>query len=363
MSVKQYQTLSRQTLRSALDGTPEYFFYPIKGKLEPKPGFKNSDTPEWRGIDTRQGNTGENKERIATAPTYLWESRLFPGEELATLFEFLFGWTSAPVALSAPDAAASRQMFRTASEMYGDGTHLGEQALALIPNTKSGSTTVSQSFLGFRPKDGEFVFKGGEPVDFKMNMMGGPWISAPDQAAITGCVFPVAKAFRSKQKIYIGPGATLTGAAPDYTNFVPNTMPWAKADDLNIKIDLALNDVYQSDGEDGPTKTEETGQIKITIEFSIDFKDPSSGWSSRDAWKANFDDIQFVPFMMTLDSNEIIPGCTNQLYHFGMYLPKMEYSDDGADRNNDGKKDKIKVKLESCVDPSVNVAAFAKLIY
>lgn len=364
MSAKQYLIFAEQdTARHQASADPTYMSYPVKGKLEPEPEYKEDAPPEWRAQDVSQGSTGDNEERTSTSSKYLWDSRIYPGTELVLLFEFFFGTSLPAVALAAPNAAAERTMYQTTSEMYGEGTQLLDRAIALIPHTRKGASTYSQVFLGHRPKDVEFAFKGGDAAEMKINMMSGPWIGAPQQAPITGVSFPGAKAFRSVPKVYLGDGATLTGIGPGYTDFAPGTMPVVKPDDLIIKMELGIDDVYKMNGFEGPSETERKKAVMLTVEFTVDFTDPSSGWSSYDAWVARFSGITLLPFMAILDSSEIIPDCEDQTYQIGIYLPRMKVVVDPADRKNDGSKDKIKVKLESRVDPSVNVAAFAKLIY
>lgn len=360
MSVKQYVALSQQTVRSALDGVPAYSFYPVKGKLEPDTEYKEEAVKEWRGQDTAQGDVSDD--RTSTAWKYSLEGRVYPGDELAMLLKFLMGTAATPVSLIAPNAAATRTIFSTATEMYGDDSTLLDSAIAIIPNTAKGTSTYSQAYIGGRPKDADFSFKGGDAAELKMNFMGGPWIGAVEQAATAGVAFPAAKAFKSVPKVYLGSGATLTGTAPNFTDFVPNTMAVVKPDDLSIKFDSGIEDVYKMNGIEGPSVTERKKQWGISIEYTHDFADPASGWSSYDAWAARFAGIQYAPCMIVLDSSELIPSCTTQTFQLAFYLPKVKITVEQPDRKNDGSKAKIKVKLESRIDAAVNVAAFVKLI-
>jgi hypothetical protein len=360
MSVKQYVALSPQTTRSALDGSPAYMFYPVKGKLEPDPEYKEEAVKEWRGQDTAQGDVSDD--RTSTAWKYSLEGRVYPGTELTLLIRRLLGKSDVSVALVAPNAAAFRTVFQTASEMYGDGSENMDSAIAIVPNTAKGLATYSQAYIGGRPTGAEFSFKGGEAADLKMSFIGGPWIEAVGQTAIPGVSFPAAKAFKSVPKVYLGSGATLTGTAPNYSDFVSNTMAAVKPDDLTIKFDSGIEDVYKMNGVEGPSVTERKKQWGVSIEYTHDFADPSSGWSSYDAWAARFDDIQYAPCMIVLDSTEIIPSCSTQTYQLAVYLPKVKITVEQPDRKNDGSKTKIKVKLDSRIDPAVNVAAYVKLI-
>ncbi len=362
MSINQYLALCEQTARNAMPVTPAYKFYPIEGKLDPEPTYKETPIKEWAGQDTAQGDV--MADRSSTEFKFPWESRIFPSAELALLLTHLFGGASAPVPLAAPNAAAQQTIFNTVSQVYGDGAALADKALALLPHTNKPGTaiTYSQAFLGFRFKDAEIDFKGGEFAKLKGTLTTGPWAGAAEQPAVPGVSFPSAKAFRSAPKIYLGPGAILTGTAGAYTDFKPGTMLGGKPDDLIIKLVPGHEDRYKMNGEEGPSVTEKIGPWKISIDYTHDFDDPASGWSSYAAWLANFGGIQYVPVMIVLDSKEIIPTCTNQVYELALYIPKMKITLPTPDRKNDGSKNKIKITMEHYIDPTVNVAAFAKLI-
>ena len=358
MSSKQYMAISRQTARNALNGSPAYQFYKIKGKLEPEPDFKEDIINEWSGQDLAQGGT--EHVRTSTAWKFPWESRIFPSVELATLLEFLFGYAASPATV---DTTATTVMFKTLTDMFDDSSAALDKALALLPHTDKGGTTYCQRFLGGRIKDGEISFKGGEDADLKLNFIGGPWISAPEQTEVAGMSFPASRRFKSGNLLcYLGSGATLTGTAPDYTDIAPGTMPAFKPDDLTLKIEPNIDDTFKLNGYDGPSVTERKGSWKITADFTIDFSDPASGWSSYDAWAARFADIQYAPLMLKLDSGELA-GSTTQTRQLLIYCPKMKISNAAPDRKNDGSKTKVKFTLESLVDVSINVAAVAKLVY
>lgn len=358
MAIKQYMAISRQTARNALNGSPTYLFYKVMGKLEPEPEYKEDAVNEWAGQDIAQGNA--THDRTSTSWKHGWESRIFPSVELATLYEFLFGYKSAPTTV---DTSANKVMFKTVSEMFDAAAPLADNALALIPHTDKGGTTYSQNFIGGRIKDGELSFKGGEDAMMKLSFIGGPWISAPEQAEVAGMSFPAATRFKSGNlTCYLGAGATLTGTAPDYTDIAPGTMPQFKPDDMTIKLEPGIDDKYKMNGEDGPSVTERTSSWKVTAEFTIDFSDPASGWSSYDAWAARFAGIQYAPLMIKLDSGQLA-GATTQTRQFLLYVPKMKISNDAVDRKNDGSKTKVKFKLESLVDLTINACAVAKLVY
>lgn len=361
MPAKQFIAISEQTVRSAINGTPAYKFYPITGKLEPTPKYKDDIIKEWRAVSTAQGDVYD--ERSSTSWDYSLEGRIYPGAELALLIKYLMGYAATTTPLSSPNSAAARTVYSSASEMYGDDAQLLDGAIAIVPNVAKGTTTYCQKFTGGRPKSAQFTFKGGEAASFKIDFIGGPWVGAVEQTAITGVSFPASKALRSVPKIYFGSGAITTGTAPNYTEVAPGTMSRALPDDLTITMDNGIEDVYKMNDIEGPSVSERARQWSITAEFTIDFADPASGWSSYDAWAAGFSDVQYTPFMMVLKSSEIIPSCSTANYDVTIYVPKMKVTLEQPERKNDGSKSKIKVKLESRLDETENIAAYVKLLF
>jgi hypothetical protein len=352
-----YMALSRQAVRNVLDAVPTHLFYKLRGKLEPDTDFKEEATREWAGQDFSQGDTAHT--RTSRAWKFSWESRIWPSEELALLLEFLFRHASAPTTI---DTSATKVVYRSDSEMYDD-TEAFDEAIALLPHTQVGATTTHQQFLGGRIMDAELDFQGGSDAILKMNLTGGPWIGEPGQAEVAGVSFPSSRHFKSGNlKCFIGTGATLTGTAPDYTDIAEGAMAAFKPDSLNVKINTGLEDKFKTNGQDGPSVSERTKSWDCSVEGTVDFNDPSSGWSSRDAWAAQFADIEYVPFMMKVDSGDLI-GAATQTAQLYLYWPKMKITLDMPARKTDGSKTKVKVKLESLVDPATNICVFAKLVY
>lgn len=357
MSEKGYMAISRQTVRDALNGSPSYLFYKLKGAIEPKPEYKEEATREWGGQDFGQGDTEHS--RTSTAWKFPWESRLWPSVELATVLEFVFGYASSPATV---DTSASRVMFRTLTEAYGDGMPLADNALGLLPHTDKGGTMFHQQWLGGRPFDIELDFQGGADAIMKINMAGGPWIGTPGQAEVAGKSFPATRHFRAGNlRCFIGSGATLTGSAGAYTDIAEGTMAAFKPDGFNVKMNTGLEDKFKNNGFEGPSVTERSKSWDSTAEGTVDFADPASGWSSYDAWAARFAGIEYVPFMLKVDSGEIV-GSTTQTAQLYLYFPKMKIVTDMPDRKTDGSKTKVKVTLSSMVGDD-NVHAYAKLIY
>jgi hypothetical protein len=193
--------------------------------------------------------------------------------------------------------------------------------------------------------------------------MGGPWISEPELAEVAGMSFPASKQIKSGNlTCFLGSGATLTGAAPLYSDIAAGTMPQFMPDDLTLKLGPGVDDKYKMNGEEGPSVTERTGPIKHAAEFTIDFSDPASGWSSYDAWKAHYSGIQYAPLLLKMDTGELC-GSVSETRKLLIYYPKMKISCEPVDRKNDGSKAKIKFKLESLVDASIGYSVFAKLVY
>jgi hypothetical protein len=357
---KNYLALSPQTVRYAADGVPSYLFYPVTGGVDPTVDYKENPVKEWRALDTSQGDISD--ERTSSSWKYSLDGRIYPGAELNLLLKHLFGYAVGANVITDAPGSASSYIFLTDPDMYGEGTQRVDNAIAVIPNTSIGNTIYRQEYLGGRIRRGEFTFKGGEAAMMKLDFYGGPWIGAAGQTATAGVSFPAQKAFRSVPTIYLGSGASITGTLPFYTGFEPGTMAQVSPDDLTITIDNGMEDIYKMNGVAGPSVTERVQQWSITAEFTVDFTDPSSGWSSYDAWVAQFNDMAYGAFLMKLLSQDHVFNCPNLYYTFKLYVPKMKVTVQPPDRKHDGSKNKIKVKMESRIDPAVGAAAFAQLL-
>ena len=354
---KQFLALSKQTVRNALDAVPTYLFYPISGKLEPEPEFKEEPRKEYRGADTRMGYV--NDLRRATSFKFTLDGSCYPGAERGALLRLLVGYLAAAATV---DASAFKHILFPISPAYGTGQPLTDEAIALVPNTDKDGITVSQNWVGARPKSYKLTLKGLEDVKLAIEMTGGPWIGAPGQAETAGASFPVAAPFLAGDaKCYIGSGAALTGVAPNYTDIAPGTMNQFLPDDLELEFNMGYEDIAKLNGEDGPSVTQANAQVMVKAKFTVDYTDPASGWSSYDEWAARFTGINYLPLMVVLDNGELA-GAATQHYTDTYYMPKMKADKIDVARNNEGKVTKATFEYTSRLDPTINKPFFFQLI-
>ncbi|MCK4738908.1 MAG: hypothetical protein KAT46_03070, partial [Deltaproteobacteria bacterium] len=85
-------------------------------------------------------------------------------------------------------------------------------------------------------------------------------------------------------KVYTGT-IIRSGTAPDYTDFDLSSATQIKPDKISVKIENGMEDVLRLSGLDYPDKTR-MGQFKVSVELSIDWEDPASGFSSVDEFNA-----------------------------------------------------------------------------
>lgn len=357
-----YLAFAVQTERNTPDASPVYQFYPVKGDIMPSVELKDSPPGEYRNIHSSQGESPTDT-RVSTSWKYSLPGRVYPGAELKTLLLYLFGtrWDYSDIA--APNTAAVRSIFATANYPYGENEDLSNQAISIIPNIAMlNRLPVSQLFIGGRPYSLELSFKGGESATMKMDFSGGPWIGAAGEDAIAGVDFPPASPFPSTAKLYLGGTPVVTMDGDNLENFTVGTALQAMPDELTVKIESGLEDAWRLNGEPGPSVTERKSPWKISMEFTHDFGDPAAGFSTYQEWVSQFSEPQFLPVVLTLDSTTIVPGCTTQPYHLGIFIPAAKITLAQPEINYEGRKPKIKVSIESRSDAGHLHCAYLKLI-
>ncbi len=343
----QYLALVEETTRGTNPGSG-FKFLPVSGKIEPSTDFKDEPRVEFRGQDTALGNL--TVMRQAKSYKYDLESYLYPIDIVGTLLKHTLGYAGTRTLTDT--SGYQGIVYPPAAFTYGVGGSLVNKAITLLPNTDKDGTTVSQHFGGARPTGLKIEAKRPDDVKITFNLMGGPWIGTPGQSATAGASFTTYSPFNADDvACFAGAGITRTGTAPNYTAIVPNTMAQFYPDDLTITIENGLGDAERLNGLAGPSVTERTGQMKVTIEFSIDFSDPAAGLSSWDEWVALHSSPNTQNFLFVFTGPDLA-GAT--LYHkWTIDIPKARFIGTPPERSADGKQPKMKMKYEHLIDSSI----------
>jgi hypothetical protein len=345
----QYLAFYKETTRGTAPGSPTYKFLPITAGLSPKFAPKDEPRKEFRGADTALGDSSAIRRESAWTDTV--EAGWYPGEEVGTMLAMTLGKAGSRTVV---DTSARRGIIYPVAQPFGSGAPQGDSALALVPNTDEGGTTLSQVYGGGRPSSATISIK--QPDDVKISFeFGGPggYIGAVDEAAVAGVAFPAAAVFLSSDvKCYIGTGAVRTGTAPDFTDLAPGTMVQFSPDDLTLKLTPGMSDKAVINGVAGPSKTTRSGQFSAELDFTIDYDDPASGFSSADEFKKIFDGVTTNSLMIVIDNLELA-GAATATYRAVIDLPLMLMVVESPERNNEGQTPQVKFSFKSLFDTAI----------
>jgi len=323
-------------------------FPPLSGKPEPSPDFKDVPRDEFRGQSSRLGNVTVLRQSSAWA--HALEGALYPIDIMGTLFKHALGF--AGVRAVVDTTGYKGIVYPPEAFHYGPGGNLEGKAVGVIPNTDIDGVIKSQVFGGGRIKGFKLESKRPDDVKVTFDVIGGPWIGAPGQTATAGASFTSLKPFNSADLIcYSGTGITRTGVGPDFTDIAPGDMVPFVPDSLTLTWDSNIGDEDVSDGLRGPAKTEVKGQAKATLEFTMDFSDPLTGFSSYDEWAALHSGPRQANFLFKWTGPDLA-GSLTELHKLLADLPAMNMIGSPPERDNSGKTPKMKFKYESLFDPT-----------
>ena len=341
----QYLALVEETTRGTTPGVG-FKFLPITGKIEPDSDFKDEARVEFRGQDTRLGYL--TVVRKSKSYKFDLESFLYPIDIIGILLKHVIGFAGTRAVVDATGYKGI--LYPPAAFPYGGGGAQVGKAIGLLPNTDLDGVTKSQIYGGARPTGFKITCKRPDDVKINFSLIGGPWIGNPGQPAVAGASFTVLSPYNSSGlTCYSGSGITRTGTAPNYTDITPNTMVAFTPDDLTISFENGIDDEDRLNGLSGPSVSVVKGSVKATVEFSIDFSDPATGFSSFDEWVAIHTAPRTMNFLFKLQGTDLA-GSTTQYHQMFVDLPNMKMSGNPPDRSNDGKTPKMKFKYDSLVD-------------
>lgn len=343
MAGEQYMAICEETTRGTKPTTPTWLFYPLISGLQPKFNPNDESKKEFKGANTALGDSTVTRKSSDFSDTL--EAYCYPGAELGLILKHGTGYAGSR---SVIDTTAYKGILYPVTMPYGTGMPLANTAIGLCPNTDEAGTTKSQYWGGYRPKSLTFAIKPGEEVKVTIEGGGaGPWVGDPDQTAISGLAWPAAASFHgSDAEFYIASGISRTGVAPNFTDIDAGTMQRIYPDDFSLKLTLGLEDAIVGNGVRGPSKSKRTAQALAEVDITIDYEDPSSGFSSADEYKTIFSGPRTNSLLIILNNGELA-GAATENYRLIIDLPLLRVSTDGPERNSDGKTPPMKMKFSS----------------
>jgi len=279
---------ARGTKESATVG-----FIPLLSPGIPKTEFDEARRREFRGEDAVKGDTAST--RMSQKWTTSLEMPFFTEAGTAsgmvgTLLKHFFGAST-----SAENASTGQyhHMAYPAVDPF-ESSKLDTKALTLNLNINEGAVMKNWPFVGGRVSALNFDQEAGSHLKLTAELFGQ---KRDDATAEIGSPVFAAENLRcdfNNLSVYTGTIAR-TGTAPDFTDFGFSGATLIKPDKISVKIENGMEDAMRLSGIDYPDKTR-MGLFKVSLEMTIDWEDPSSGFSSIDdfnAWMAGASETNF----------------------------------------------------------------------
>ena len=330
---------ARGTKQSATVG-----FIPLMNANIPKSEFDDKNRKEFRGEDAVKGDVAvrrmSQKWSGSIEMPFFTEAGTVKGI-VGTLLKHFFG-----KATSAQNGATGQyaHMMYPAPDPFS-ASALGTKALTLNLNINQGAAMKNWPFVGGRVKGLAFTQEAGSQLKITADMFG--QFRDTVTAEIGAPVF-AAENLRcdyNELKLYTG-AITRTGVAPDYTDFTFASALQIKPDKISVKLENGMNDVLRLGGVNYPDKTR-MGQFKVTMELTLDWEDPASGFSSVtdfNDWMSASDSTNFCLVWDT--GTQAGTGANHALY---LDLPVMQRKG-GEPRYSHDKDPLITLKYEGLYD-------------
>jgi len=273
---RMYLALGEETVRGVKESGTVGFIPLVKPGV-PKIEFDEKKRTEFRGVDASKGPSaidrmGQRWNGSLEMP-FFTESGGAKGLS-GTLFKHFFG--KAATVENAATGQYAHMMYPVADPF--DAANLGDGAITLNLNINEGAVMSNWPFVGGRVKALGFEQQPGSPLRVTAELFGqkrdviGTEVGGQQFAAENlRCDY-------NNLKVYTGT-ITRVGTAPDYTDFTFMSATQIKPDKISVKIENGMEDALRLSGADYPDKTR-MGRFKVTVELTVDWEDPASGFSS-----------------------------------------------------------------------------------
>ena len=276
--MKHYVALGEEATRSTAESSTVGFI-PVVTPSIPSYEPEDKTRDEWRGEDSLLGHT--DMIRMSRKWTGSLEIPMFSeagttAGMIGTIFKHFFG--SSTSAQNASTGQYYHMMYPVADPFAT--ANLGTKAITLNANLNEGATMKNWPYVGARVTGLNFVQETAEHLKVTADLMG---TYRDTTTGELGSVVSPAENLRfdyNNLSVYTGT-ITRTGSAPDYTTFAFGSATQIKPDSISVKLENGMEDMLRLGGLDYPDKTR-MGRIKVTVEMTIDWEDPASGFSSAD---------------------------------------------------------------------------------
>ncbi len=340
---KIYLAIGEETARGTAEST-NVGFVPLISPSIPKSEFDDKPRGEFRGDDSALGESTilrmSQKWSASLECPFFTEAGGTLKAAIADLIYHFFGGKA-----SGQNGATGQyyHMIYPVTDPYS-----ASKALTLNYNVNEGAVQKNWPFVGGRVKAVSFDQEPGQTLKMTAELFG-----QKRNAAATAVPTPTYPAENlrcdyNNLKVYTG-AITRTGVGPGFTSFALGGATQIKPDKMSLKLENGAEDVLRISGLDYPDKTR-MGRFKATLELTIDWEDPASGFSSVDEFTAWYTSASATNFFLHWDTGtQAGTGDTHQLF---IDLPVMQRMGGEPDYNLD-KDPMITLKYEGLFDAAV----------
>ncbi|MEE9615279.1 MAG: phage tail tube protein [Thermodesulfobacteriota bacterium] len=289
---KIYLALGEESSRGTKEATT-VGFVPLLSAGVPKMEFDDKRRKEFRGEDTVKGDTTvmrmSQKWSGSVEMPFFTEAGSTAGM-VGTLLKHFFG--SAASAQQAATLAYAHMLYPVADPF--SSSNLDTKALTVNLNINEGATMKNWPFVGGRVSSLSFDQEVGQHLKLSAELFGQKRDATTGELGSATFAAENLRCDYNNLKLYTGT-VSRTGTAPDYTDIDPSGGTLIKPDKISVKIENGMEDVLRLDGNDYADKTR-MGLYKVSLELTIDWEDPASGFSSVDeltSWIASAGSTNF----------------------------------------------------------------------
>ena len=293
-----YLAMGEESVRGTKESTTVGFI-PLLSPSIPKVEFDERRRREFRGEDVALGDTkvlrmGQKWSASLEIPFFTEAGST--GGMMGTILKHFFGKST-----SSENGTTGQytHMMYPVSDPF-DGSNLGGRALTVNLNIDEGGTVKNWPFVGGRVSSLGFEQSPGEHLKLTVELFGQRRDTVTSE--IGSPVFPPEnlRCDYTSLSVYTGT-ITRTGTAPDYSDFSFSSATPIKPDRISLKMENGMEDVLILSGVDYPEKTR-IGQFKVSLELTIDWEDPQSGFSSVDEFNSWMDSSSTTNFFLHWDT-------------------------------------------------------------
>ncbi len=293
-----YLALGEENSRGAKESAT-IGFIPLLSPSIPKMEFDDNRRKEFRGEESVKGDTsvarmGRKWSGSLEMPFYTEAGST--SAMVGTMLKHFFG---AATTNQQDATTAYAHMMYPVSDPF-DAANLGNKALTLNLNINEGIVMKNWPFVGGRVKSLSFDQEAGSQLKLTAELIGQYRDTVTSEVGSETFAAENLRCDYNNLSVYTGT-ISRSGGAPDYTDFSFGSATILKPDKISVKLENGMEDALRLSGLDYPDKTR-MGKYKATIELTIDWEDPASGFSSVDELNSWISSASSTNFCLVWDT-------------------------------------------------------------